>query len=586
MAFGKRKKNAHPALKRAKKPSGDGFLKVVAFQKCGQKGAAASPVETINSSTVRNTLGSLIYPVREQEFRENYYKKKAVAIQGGGRSRISWLLQKHMFGLDIKSLLNASPSDEINVWMRTLSDNQNTSFKTEPENALECFKCGAGLYFRAPQEMEEAFLPQISQDLGMNFSILREDQSLRAEIETFVSTKGHVTDWHFDFMENITIQLKGKKIWKVKNSGVEHPHRSCATHFENEGSSLLEKQKCLVKLQQGGKFDYDHSEDGYEAVELSAGDVLYHPAGMWHSVETTADSVSINLSFVNKSWGDILRDTVSSIILATPSLLERVESKYSSTISDQSTASDLRSQLSEKLNILTKSLLQVRAKDILPAPTLLGAAGFKSPPRLMIEFVELDSRGLVTKIVPSMCEVETETLIIVDTVTVVKSPLALLIENETLGGWEVPSVVHQLGVIAKRNALDAEGIEFDEGDDEEDDHNHQHNGCSSSPHSHSHKHEHHEPDSEETEEVEEEEDEEEEELQTETPNQFYTVLAHFSEDGDPSLRVRLSLPSACHQLMQQLIILGSGQPLKINLSDPLSKSVVSILLSLGYINDE
>eukprot|EP01060_Flectonema_neradi_P032805 TRINITY_DN5305_c0_g1_i1.p1 TRINITY_DN5305_c0_g1~~TRINITY_DN5305_c0_g1_i1.p1 ORF type:complete len:600 (+),score=143.91 TRINITY_DN5305_c0_g1_i1:60-1802(+) len=579
MVFGKRKKRSNPALKRSK-PNEEGILVVVPFRK-PQK--AVTSVEAINVQTVRNTLGSLLYPLSEQDFREQYYKKKAVAIQGGGKGRVNWLIQKHMFGLDVEALLHSSPSEEINVWMRT-SDNQNTSIRTEPENALECHKCGCGLYFRAPQEMEEALLPQVSQDLGMNFSILRDDNSLRGEIETFISSKGHVTDWHFDFMENITIQLKGKKIWKLKGSGVKNPHRSCATHFEKEGSSLLEKQKCLVKLQQGD-FNYDHVNDtNYEEVELSAGDVLYHPAGMWHSVETTSDSVSINLSFVNKSWGEILQETVSSIVLSNPSLLERVEAKYSTVASDEAMAADLRAQLSEKLNILTKSLLQVKAKNILPSPALLGAAGFKTHPLRMIEFVELDSRGLVTNIIPPTCTIETETLIIVDSVTVVKSPLALLIDNNNIDGWEVPSIVKKYSTIAKRNALSAEGVEFDEDDEEDDHHSHSH--------SHSHKEHHHSPESscdeeeEEREEEEEFEESEDQELTKEQPNLSYTVLAHFSEEGEASLRIKLSLPSACQSLILQLMSLGSGQPLKINLSDPLSKSIVSLLLSLGYLSEE
>lgn len=40
------------------------------------------------------------------------------------------------------------------------------------------------------------------------------------EIETFVARKGNFTDWHTDFQENFTVQLKGKKTWKLKVSGL------------------------------------------------------------------------------------------------------------------------------------------------------------------------------------------------------------------------------------------------------------------------------------------------------------------------------------------------------------------------------
>ncbi len=33
---------------------------------------------------------------------------------------------------------------------------------------------------------------------------------VRSEVEVFASRKGHVTDWHFDFMENFTFQLRGR----------------------------------------------------------------------------------------------------------------------------------------------------------------------------------------------------------------------------------------------------------------------------------------------------------------------------------------------------------------------------------------
>jgi hypothetical protein len=41
-----------------------------------------------------------------------------------------------------------------------------------------------------------------------------------------------VTDWHFDFQENWTLQLKGKKRWRLRASGVTHPLRGCTPHYQ------------------------------------------------------------------------------------------------------------------------------------------------------------------------------------------------------------------------------------------------------------------------------------------------------------------------------------------------------------------
>lgn len=38
----------------------------------------------------------------------------------------------------------------------------------------------------------------------MNFAAVYPNGDIKGEIEIFASRKGHVTDWHFDYMENFT----------------------------------------------------------------------------------------------------------------------------------------------------------------------------------------------------------------------------------------------------------------------------------------------------------------------------------------------------------------------------------------------
>ena len=62
--------------------------------------------------------------------------------------------------------------------------------------------------------MADIFVRQVSEALGMNFGAYYPtgepgaEGAVKGEIETFVSRKDHVTDWHFDFMENFTIQVR------------------------------------------------------------------------------------------------------------------------------------------------------------------------------------------------------------------------------------------------------------------------------------------------------------------------------------------------------------------------------------------
>ena len=61
----------------------------------------------------------------------------------------------------------------------------------------------------------------------MNFGALYADGAPRSEVETFVSRAGNVTHFHFDFMENFTLQLSGRKRWRLKRSAIGVPLRGC-----------------------------------------------------------------------------------------------------------------------------------------------------------------------------------------------------------------------------------------------------------------------------------------------------------------------------------------------------------------------
>jgi hypothetical protein len=62
----------------------------------------------------------------------------------------------------------------------------------------------------------------------------------------------------------------------------------------------------------------DGSDDGsaVESVTLRAGDLLYHPAGLWHEVVSDADSLSVNVSLVSASWMDLGAAAVRQLMLA------------------------------------------------------------------------------------------------------------------------------------------------------------------------------------------------------------------------------------------------------------------------------
>jgi len=47
-------------------------------------------------------------------------------------------------------------------------------------------------------------------------------------------------------------------------------------------------------------------EDNSYSITLNEGDILYHPAGIWHKTNTDTDSISINLSMKTMRMGDFI----------------------------------------------------------------------------------------------------------------------------------------------------------------------------------------------------------------------------------------------------------------------------------------
>lgn len=112
--------------------------------------------------------------------------------------------------------------------------------------AMQAHGAGSSLYFRAPQDAIVKYVSAMNRSLGTGFSgfyptdgtssggrlrtlvqlpgtklrflrplVFGVPGEPRGEIEVFASRKGHVTDWHFDFQENFTVQLQGRQVERV-----------------------------------------------------------------------------------------------------------------------------------------------------------------------------------------------------------------------------------------------------------------------------------------------------------------------------------------------------------------------------------
>ena len=297
-------------------------------------------------------LSQLVYPLSPADFRGRHWRSCALAVHGPAE-RIEGLGERMLHQLSLRRLLDATPSEEIHVWLRANRDPQhatasaangasrsaaNKSFTVaETSAALSCYESGASLYFRAPPEASDLLVTALSQQLGLSFGAVRpgphtkphqtptrgtrvlwaselssgrrpvctsaripehtrgprpqvhNDGAPRCEVETFASRTGHVTDWHFDFMENFTLQLRGKKRWRLLRSTVSHPLRGCTPQWGAADARVADAAETQAKCHAqhaSGPFEPappNSDFDGADVVELDAGAMLYTPAGVARS---------------------------------------------------------------------------------------------------------------------------------------------------------------------------------------------------------------------------------------------------------------------------------------------------------------
>lgn len=153
-------------------------------------------------------LRQLCYPVSPAAFLKTHWRKRALAVHGDSE-RTAAFRTELLHGLSLTRLLQDTPSEEIHVWFASKTGGGNESFKTaDVEAALASHRAGGSLYFRAPAQASELLVTALSQQVGLSFGALYADGAPRSEVETFVSRAGNVTNWHYDFMENFTLQAR------------------------------------------------------------------------------------------------------------------------------------------------------------------------------------------------------------------------------------------------------------------------------------------------------------------------------------------------------------------------------------------
>lgn len=338
-----------------------------------------SPVLNINSESL---FSNIIHPIPPFLFMDLCFRKKALHIISSSQEERIQPIVEAMNNLDPSYILQETSSDNVFVW---ILDKETGKIQSVEINNVETAialhtKGGHATYCRAPPDVEQPMVANMLRGTGMgcgNYDPSGESSITmgQGEVEVFMGTSQHTTDWHYDFQENFTLQLSGVKRWTLQQGTVKHPLRGCTPHYN--APHVVESQLKVAHLS-SPDFKFTSPQVGVNAVgkemqrTVLPGDVLYFPAGMWHKVETIEPGISINVSLMATNYATLVSQALQHYLLKKDEWRQSVVGTYS----EGDTALSHLQELFHQLPSVIENLVKINfAEQILP-PVL------RNPPRL------------------------------------------------------------------------------------------------------------------------------------------------------------------------------------------------------------
>ena len=293
--------------------------------------------------TRQSQLDSLLAPLGAAEFIATYWGRRACS----GRvppATLAWLLRE-MEGGDVAKLV-ARQRPTVDVWMRTLDGQFRFVSVSSATDAMSFYDAGMTLFLHngAATAAISTWLQQLAKELG--------HPPVPPAASLFCARRSAGTQAHFDAQENITIQLRGRKRWRVAaNPSVPVPLENWAL-----GSEVPPAMEAMLE----GELPAAMPADA-ETFELPVGSWIYCPRGWIHEVEASEDSLSLFLGFPAAAWADLLLEAIRPWLLRLP--------RWRETIGDLSSperARATRTRFEELRALLAEDLADLGTELVLP----------------------------------------------------------------------------------------------------------------------------------------------------------------------------------------------------------------------------
>lgn len=205
-------------------------------------------------------LAYLINPLKIEDFFDNYWGKKAIAISTDSPEKFSSLFGWHKFNYLLNFHRLQYPDD-----IRFVKDGEILPPQS-PHHWLSQLQQGATVTINHIHQLEPS-LAQLA-------STLSYELGHHTQINTYCTpSKNQGFDCHYDTHDVLILQIDGEKEWFVLPETISHPISAKRSNNDLPPDDLP-----------------------YLKIVLKQGDVLYIPRGHWHYAVSKGDRVSLHLT--------------------------------------------------------------------------------------------------------------------------------------------------------------------------------------------------------------------------------------------------------------------------------------------------
>jgi 50S ribosomal protein L16 3-hydroxylase len=160
--------------------------------------------------------------------------------------------------------------------------------------ARDLYAAGTTLYLRGVP-----FLSKLDRDIARTLHVPLKD----VECALFCNQPRATTRMHCDIVDNVTVQVKGSKTWRIA------PNRHALN--PTESMMTLEELKPEVRQYARSPMPSEMPADA-ETYVLKPGAALHVPQGYWHETTSDEESVSLHIHLPPNPWVDVALATLRS----------------------------------------------------------------------------------------------------------------------------------------------------------------------------------------------------------------------------------------------------------------------------------